>query len=61
MKLNAISIIVILSSGIVNAQTQEVIVPIDANTKTINSEPVFFIVEEMPVFSYKNWISRLNT
>ena len=49
--------IIILSfslSGFINAQTNEVIIPIDKNTKPQDSSPFFIIVEEMPIFKYKN-------
>ena len=52
MKTIIISIFIILYSGLLHAQPQAEFVPIEKNTKSINSEPVFFQVEEMPIFSY---------
>ncbi|MFC2113320.1 energy transducer TonB [Bacteroidota bacterium] len=52
MRSIVISIFIMIFSGFLKAQTEEVNVPITKKSISYDSQPVFFIVEEMPIFSY---------
>jgi protein TonB len=54
MKLILSLLLITFSSGLLFAQTEEVIVHIDKNNRSSDSSPLFVIVEDMPVFNYKN-------
>lgn len=54
MRTLIISIFIFISCRPLLSQTEEVIIHIDKNSIPQDSTPIFFIVEEMPVFSYNN-------
>ena len=54
MRILFILLFTICASGFLNAQTEEVIIPIDKNAKTQDSSPLFVVVEELPIFKYKD-------
>lgn len=49
------------TSVLLFAKTGEVIIPVDKNSKSNDSLQFFVIVEEMPIFKYKNCNSTIES